>query len=406
MSRAYGKTPGRINDPTRVRRRTTSRSAGDPLLRVGRLVSFLTSLLTLLSLMAATCCVAQDMSGAISPSARAYVEQVLDLMEKNALNKKSIDWTQVRRDTLERARSAKTTFDTYPAIAYALTQLNEHHSYLQLPDTLPVAQRETITAEMAKTRQPSDSNAARSPFAPRKEMQGHIDRRNGRVFAHVVVPMCVNRYTEWEKNTPDFQRFARELQQIVMDMQKQKPDGWMIDLRGNGGGNMWPMLAGIGPLLGEGDLGAFESPDGDREPWFYKAGKVGTRPSKGPEDSYSYVDQPFVLPGVPWVAVLLDRSTASSGEAVTISFAGRARERSFGEHTAGFSTSNNMYPLSDGALLFLCSGVELDRTGRRYPDGIDPDVKLPAPAARPSEESDAVIKTAEDWIAAQASSAQ
>jgi hypothetical protein len=28
-----------------------------------------------------------------------------------------------------------------------------------------------------------------------------------------------------------------------------------VDLRGNGGGNMWPMLAGVGPVLGEGIVG-------------------------------------------------------------------------------------------------------------------------------------------------------
>jgi carboxyl-terminal processing protease len=98
---------------------------------------------------------------------------------------------------------------------------------------------------------------------------------------------------------------------------------------------------------------------------------------------------------------LLDRGTASSGEAVAISFAGRRRERSFGERTAGFSTSNQRYELSDGAALFLCVGIEADRTGHRYLDGLDPDVTLPAPAARPAEEIDAVLQAAEDWVAAQ-----
>jgi carboxyl-terminal processing protease len=368
--------------------------------RIGKTASSM----ILLSFMAATCATAQEPPDGISPAARTYLEQALNLMQQNALNKNSIDWPHLREETLARAKHAKATADTYAAIAFALTQLKERHSFLQLPDNLPRVQRETISAEIDKIRGSSPSSTSPSPFAPQKQMQGHIDRRNGKIFAYVVVPMCIPQYSEWEKNTGDFQHFAEKLHDIVTDLQAQKPDGWIIDLRGNGGGNMWPMLAGIGAVLGEGDLGAFESPNGDREVWFYKAGKAGSHSAQGQDEMAAYVEQPpLALPGVPWVAVLLDRGTASSGEAIAISFAGRPRERSFGEHTGGFSTSNQMYPLSDGAALFLCVAIEADRTGHRYPDGLDPDVKLPAPDSRPTEEKDAVLQAAEDWIAAQAS---
>jgi C-terminal processing protease CtpA/Prc len=101
------------------------------------------------------------------------------------------------------------------------------------------------------------------------------------------------------------------------------------------------------------------------------------------------------------VAVLFDRGTASSGEAVAIAFAGRPRSRSFGEHTAGFSTANQNIPLSDGALLFLCSSVAADRTGHPYPDGLNPEVEIPPPVSRPAEDEDAVIQAAEKWILSQ-----
>jgi carboxyl-terminal processing protease len=233
--------------------------------------------LFLFSLVAAACSSAQDTPESISRAARIYLEQALDLMQQNALNKSSIDWPHLREETLARAPNAKVTVDTYLAIAFALTQLKEHHSFLQFPDNLAGLQSERISAEIEKLRGSSPSSAGTSPFAPQKQMQGHIDRRNGKVFAHVVVPMCIGQYSEWEKNAPAFQQFAEKLHGMVVDLQAQKPDGWLIDLRGNGGGNMWPMLAGIGVVLGEGDLGAFESPNGDREQWFYKGGKTGVR---------------------------------------------------------------------------------------------------------------------------------
>lgn len=335
----------------------------------------------------------------ISP--RAYVEEVLDYMQDNALNKQSINWQAVREQTFDRAKDAKTTWDTYPAIAYAITQLGEKHTWFQLPDNLPYDRRQAVEGEIKNILNRRDPDKP-SPFTPSKEIKGYMIRGRRGNFAYVVVPMCVPRFAEWEKNVPDFQQFVDKLHGLVLDLQAQRPAGWIIDLRGNGGGNMWPMLAGIGAVLGEGDLGTFASPSGDHTAWFYKAGKAGDRSPKGQEEIAAQIKEtPVMSAELAWVAVLFDRGTGSSGEAVAISFAGRTRERSFGEHTAGFSTSNDMHRFPDGAALFLCNAVEMDRTGKVYPDGLDPDEKLPPPETRPAEENDAALIAAEEWLAKQ-----
>jgi carboxyl-terminal processing protease len=359
--------------------------------------------LALLSFITATAAAPPD----ISPEAQTYLEHALDLMQQNALNRSSIDWAQLRQETLTHAQGAKTTVDTYLAIQFALDQLKEHHSFLRLPYSMPADQQKATYTALMKIKVTSSSvKFPTSPFGVQKDIQGHIDHRGGKTFAHVVVPMCDSQYTEWEKNAADFQQFADKLHGVVMDLQAQKPDGWIVDLRGNAGGNMWPMLAGIGAVLGEGDAGTFETPDGGKVPWFYKAGQAGMHSAQGQDSiSASASQPPYVLPGLAWVAVLFDRGTASSGEALAISFAGRPHERSFGEHTAGYSTSNQMYPLSDGASLFLCIGTDLDRAGHSYPDGIDPDVKVPSPDSRPTEDTDQALHVAEDWLAVQTSAA-
>jgi len=145
-----------------------------------------------------------------------------------------------------------------------------------LPDTLDKDRKQTIQAQMrvelSKTRGTATAGSrAPSPFASR-EMAGHLDRRDGKVFAHVVVPHCAGQYAEREKNKPYFEEFAKKLHGIVADLLAQKPDGWLVDLRGNGGGNMWPMLAGIGPVVGEGELGSFQAPGGSSSIWFLKGG--------------------------------------------------------------------------------------------------------------------------------------
>ena len=153
-----------------------------------------------------------------------------------------------------------------------------------LPDSLDKDRKQAIQRQMGvelnKMRGAPRASRGRSPFAAR-EMSGHIDRRDGKLFAHVVVPHCSAQYSEWEKNFPYFQEFTKKLHGIVADLLAQKPDGWLVDLRGNGGGNMWPMLGGITAILGEGDLGSFRAPGGGGSTWFLKDGTVSTRPGVG-----------------------------------------------------------------------------------------------------------------------------
>jgi carboxyl-terminal processing protease len=239
----------------------------------------------LIALAASSLAIAQN-APQISP--RAYVEEALNYMQESALNRHSINWQVVREQTLLRAKDAKTTWDTYPAIAYAITQLGEKHTWFQLPDNLPYDRRQAFDAEIKKILARPEP-VAPSPFFPSKEIKSHMIHGSRGNFAYVVVPMCVGRFAEWEKNGSDFQQFADKLHGLVLDLQAQKPAGWIIDLRGNSGGNVWPMLAGIGAVLGEGDLGRFVSPDGDHTVSFYKAGKVGERSPDGKEDIYAEI---------------------------------------------------------------------------------------------------------------------
>ena len=131
---------------------------------------------------------------------------------------------------------------------------------------------------------------------------------------------------------------------------------WIVDLRGHAGGNMWPGLRGLAPLLGRGSPGAFVTASG-RQPW--PATPSATRGALWSADAP--------------MAVLLGPRTASSGEMIAISLVGRPATRSFGQPTAGLSTANSSYPLSDGALLAVTSSYVEDRLGHRYDGRMIPD---------------------------------
>jgi C-terminal processing protease CtpA/Prc len=201
-------------------------------------------------------------------------------------------------------------------------------------------------------------------------------------------------------------RFALELQRMIEAVDAGDLAGWIVDLRTNGGGNMWPMIAGLGPVVGDGLLGAFVGPAGRnswRTEWWYENGTAGERDPQTDQRSQngyaiSVGDRPYRLlnPG-PAVAVLTGQQTGSSGEAVCVAFRGRPRTRSFGAATAGLSTSNSLFSLSDGAVLALTVAVMADRTGRVYGDAIEPDEVVVGKRKRNIAEDPAVL-AASAWL--------
>ncbi len=148
-------------------------------------------------------------------------------------------------------------------------------------------------------------------------------------------------------------------------------------------------------------VGSFVAADGNVT-WFYQDGKTGTRNPAGLETvSLTLEDAPVLMTPSSPVAVLVDSSTASSAEAITIAFHGRPDTRFFGTRTAGKSTAVQPFKLDDGAELYLTTAIDADRTGKAYPDGFTPDEVIPYnSSSMPLESNDAALQAAQKWLVA------
>ena len=141
--------------------------------------------------------------------------------------------------------------------------------------------------------------------------------------------------------------------------------GAVIDLRGNSGGNMYPMIAAVHRFLPD-DLLRFRNRknsmpvDND-----YILNVVGIA-------RQAMIDCP--------VAILTNELTASSGEATLLCFRGLQNVRVFGTPTAGYASSNVPYPMPDGSQLVLTVGSDVARTGEEFCDApIVPDSLTESP---------------------------
>ena len=254
----------------------------------------------------------------------------------HALNADLVDWDQARRDVAYEMSQGHTAEAAYGAIRSLLGKLQDRHSGLIPPREFQ---------RLAEEGKPS--------FEPAVEVRNAV--------CIVAVPSFSG--TDQAAGAA----FARDLASAIATHAPAASCGWVVDLSRNGGGNMWPMLSGLHPLLGEATPGYFRDREGHQHAWRLR------RPDVQAPD----------LSAVP-VVVATGARTASSGEAVAVAFRGRPHTRSVGQPTAGVSTSNQMFTLPGGARLNLTTARFVDRTGRAYGDVLVPDERVP--------ESDAVAR--------------
>lgn len=145
--------------------------------------------------------------------------------------------------------------------------------------------------------------------------------------------------------------------------------GWIIDLRTNGGGNAWPMLAVVAPLLDDGDVVGLKRDDTVHWATVANGGVVAT---PGGDDTATpggfRVDAP--------VALLTSGMTNSAAEIVAIAFAGQTDAVRVGKPTSGLTTGNEVRELSDGARLILTTSYDIDRAGHVYDGPLAPDIEV------------------------------
>jgi hypothetical protein len=283
-------------------------------------------------------------SASMSPDAKAYLDRAIMLFREHHINSAKMDWPAVTKKAYAAAAGAKTTADTYPAIWLVIRELGEKHTGFVDPDH---AKAETTGKASGKASAPS--------FSVPKAMR-------------LVNGVGVIRLDGFTGSPEQAELYAQTGQTEINQLKVRGVCKFIVDLRFDTGGNMYPMISAVGGLLHEGVLGTFEYANGKFQPWLLndRTTKVGTISDAEPHANSA---APNSLP----VAVLIGPSTASAGEYTAMSFKGRSNTRFFGAPTAGYITANRPIPLSDGAVIIMTAAWGIDRTGKKYVDAMQPD---------------------------------
>ncbi|PLX03057.1 MAG: hypothetical protein C0595_08405 [Marinilabiliales bacterium] len=270
-----------------------------------------------------------------------YLNDAIDIIEENSINKYTTDWKTFRLDVLKKGRNAKSIKETYPAIRYALSRLADRHSRFK-------------TAEEIKI--------ANNPDRQIPNIETQLINNN---IGYIKIPG----FRGTEKVRAKI--FAQQIQNKIEELDTNNIQYWIVDLGFDNGGYVWPMMLGLGPLLGDGISGYLVDADTNYFNWRIKDGELFHD-----KKQIMKLHNPYILKNrIKKLAVIISKHTASAGEAIAVSFKGSENSRFFGETTYGVSTGTTGYKLSDGAVIYVVRTKFADRNKNIYGVSVKPDVE-------------------------------
>ena len=269
--------------------------------------------------------------GCSSPN-ETYVRNAIQQMDRKGLYAEGEEWEAMKKEALS-----------------------------QNPETLEEAQ--AIINKAAKV-----AGGKHSYLLPADKAQAREKRSNEEVSPTVTIRedgICIIHLPAFAGDDENCLRYARTVLDSISDTVK----GVCIDLRGNHGGNMYPMIAAVHRFLPDDILLKFKMRRRFRSVMpinkEFVANLVGV-------EIESRINCP--------VAILTDEETASSGEAVLLCFRGLDNVRVFGSPTAGYASANESIILDNGSILALTVSCDIARTGEIFcDDPIVPDVETESP---------------------------
>ena len=275
-----------------------------------------------------------------SKKAVQYFEKVADIIQNNYYFIDSINFSELKKRAKTFLSNAKSTEDTYPAIDTMLYNLHDKHSFFL---------------------KPSIFNKLDS-LVPLKYPTGYTLKDN---IGYIKVPAILG-----HNNLA--QVWADSLRNIYDKIESENLKGWIIDLRGNFGGSMHPMLTGLYPFFGDTVIATVTIRNEGKHQYQFQNGNLIETLSNKPLFYFQSYKTGNHLPDRRKVAVLIDNKVASSGEITAIALIERPNTKFFGTQTAGIPTTVRTFKLSDGAFLGVVVGAFLDKEGKGYQSALKP----------------------------------
>lgn len=288
---------------------------------------------------------AQKQAGA-KDSIKVFYDGLFSVLKKGYLLRKQVNWPAVEAETIQKLSAYGNFATSLGEIKPLFDKIGANHCGIYYQQKRYAGSGKTIPKD-AYTDQLKKKLADKPPFEARM--------LNDR-YAYILMPAM----TFMDTSAKNISSIAQPMyDQIAALKTKHHPQGWIVDLRLNTGGNSMPMVLALYGLLGDNAVwGTLDLNKKQENMVRLKQGKHldGSKSPPSIKPNGELLDQAKV-------AVITGIFTASSGEVTALAFQGRANTVFIGEKSYGAMTTNMQVDLPFGAVLALTIGYDSDRNG-------------------------------------------
>lgn len=324
------------------------------------------------------------------------LDTIIQIAKSESLYTKNVQWDSLEQELYQSLKPTDSLAALKRPIRKLLRALNDHHGFATINN-------EQVGANIQKTRNvPYEYNTQAYYSATSTIFQyfmKHPDDIKHKMLdqniAYIQIPPISNNNGDEHINL----KFTVAIREKLCALAQQNPKGYIIDLRANLGGNMYPMFNGLGLLFPNALVGG-DSKDGHTfySQWQFKEGVFYYGDYY--QDYIPKLDCEHMQRNLP-VAILIGRYTTSSGEALASGLKGLPNVKLFGERTSGYSTSNSWMLISENVAFNPAVAVYMSQDKTAHYDGIQPDVYNDASFDFKSPTIGPLIDQVRQWIVLQ-----
>lgn len=289
-------------------------------------------------------------------SIKVFYGELFSILKKGYLHKNSVDWKSVEAETTQNLTQYHNFKKSLSEIKPLFDKINANHCSLFYQNTKYSGTGKVIPKDAV-------SKDWRKKYAAKPTFETTMLNDK---YAYILMPEMIFMDTR----AKNISKIAQPMyDQIAALKTKYSPEGWIIDLRFNPGGNSMPMLLALYDLLGDNDIwGTLDLNKKQKTLIKLNKGKYLDGSTSGPS-----INPNGELLDEAKVAVITGIYTASSGEVVALAFKERPHTIFIGEKSYGATTTNIQVDLPFNTTMALTIGYDSDRNGV-FHEQIVPDI--------------------------------